>query len=395
MNTLKAMTLIGTTIALTAMLGPHNASAGIDAGGKPKSSRGSVTAFGSIYVNGVRYNTDNAVFIINGAIGTEADLDVGEVVTVLGYADADGATGTASVVISNNVVAGPISAIDAGAGRMVVLGQQVIVGPDTAFAVRDDVQSLADLNADESVAVSGHVNAWGEVIATHVGADTGHGFDVTGTVSYVDEANHLLAINGLLVDYSSANVHGFADGTPESGEIVSITASGIDAGGSTVASEVVASSSALVGTAGESADVEGLVTTYSAPWNFEVDGTPIKLRWGTRYEGGWIFDLGTDRKLEVEGEFDANGRLVADRIIFEGAATTSIRGHVDAVNGDTVIVDGVAVLMRDDTAYQDDSDYGERRFTTDSLNAGDFVEVAAYEVGGQAVATRLEREDED
>ena len=393
MNTLKAMTLLGTTIALTAMLGPDTADAGIDAGGSPKSSRGSVTAFGSIYVNGVRYNTDNALFIIDGAIGTEADLEVGEIVTVLGFAE--GATGTASVVISDNVVAGPITAIDADSGRMAVLGQQVIVGPDTAFAVADGLESLADLGTNDNVAVSGHVNAWGEILATHIGRDSGHGFDATGTVNYVDDANQQLVINGMLVDYSAANMQGFSNGAPESGDIVSIKAEGIDAGGSTVASQVLVSSQVLVGQAGQDADIEGLVTTYNAPWDFEVDGTPIKLGWGTRYEGGWIFDLGLDRKLEVEGKFDSDGRLVAERIIFEGEATTSIHGQVDAVYGDTVIVDGLAVLMRDDTAYQDGSDYGERRFTTANLHAGDYVEIAAYTDDGDVIATRLERDDDD
>ena len=394
MNTLKAMTLFGITIALAAMLGHEPVHAGIDAGGKPKYSKGRVTTFGSIYVNGVRYNTDNALFIINGAIGTESDLTVGQVVTVLGAEDVNGTTGTADVVISNNAVAGPVSGIDASAGRLVVLGQPVIVDAGSSFSVGEGVESIADLNSGDVVAVSGHVNAYGEIVATHIsGADNGS-YDVTGDVAFVDDSTYLIGINGLLVDYSAANLHGFDKGSPEVGQTVSVTGQGIDAGGVMVASSVAPTTRSVSGSAGESADVEGLVTNYGAPWNFAVDGTPVKLKWGTKFEGGWLFDLGLDRKLEVEGEFDANGRLVADRIIFEGDATGRVSGYVSAVDGDTVVVDGLAVQMRDTTEYEDDSDYGVRRFTAEDLHAGDYVDMAVYSSAGKVIATRLER-DED
>ena len=43
-------------------------------------SLGTVTTFGSIVVNGVRYDTANATFIHDGTASTESDLDVGDVV---------------------------------------------------------------------------------------------------------------------------------------------------------------------------------------------------------------------------------------------------------------------------------------------------------------------------
>ena len=86
MNARKSMSLIGAAIVIGVGVTGKDAFAGIDRGGKTddpnrekdKVSRGEVTGFGSVYVNGVRYATDSAAFLINGRLGTEADLSVGQ-----------------------------------------------------------------------------------------------------------------------------------------------------------------------------------------------------------------------------------------------------------------------------------------------------------------------------
>ena len=83
MNAKKLLVLTGVAIVIAASGSSQLANAGIDAGGRPGSSTGSVNRIGSIYVNGVRFNTDNAVFIIVGRLGDESELDVGQVVSVL------------------------------------------------------------------------------------------------------------------------------------------------------------------------------------------------------------------------------------------------------------------------------------------------------------------------
>ena len=45
-------------------------------------SSGAITGFGSVFVNGVRFETSSAAFMINGKPGTQADLRVGHVVRI-------------------------------------------------------------------------------------------------------------------------------------------------------------------------------------------------------------------------------------------------------------------------------------------------------------------------
>lgn len=71
-------------------------SAGISGSGK---AIGVITQFGSIFVNGVEYDTSEAIIIVNGVIATEDDLGVGMVVFIQGTVNEDGVTGVAEVVI--------------------------------------------------------------------------------------------------------------------------------------------------------------------------------------------------------------------------------------------------------------------------------------------------------
>jgi len=97
-------------------------------------STGTVTGIGSITVNGVKFNTDNAEIYVEGtrvddpslADGDELSLrgfgfSEGQVVRVVGSFNADGKTGTADAVYYNDSIEGPvenITPLDAGPSKM-------------------------------------------------------------------------------------------------------------------------------------------------------------------------------------------------------------------------------------------------------------------------------------
>ena len=94
---------------------------------------GPVTTFGSIVVNGVRYDTTSTEFTVDGAPGSESDLRVGDIVIVSGTVNEDGVTGTANSVIYDDIVTGPVESIDVAANSLVVMGQIVLVRSETLF----------------------------------------------------------------------------------------------------------------------------------------------------------------------------------------------------------------------------------------------------------------------
>ena len=99
-------------------------------------SFGPITGFGSIFVNGVEFDTKGAAITIDGKPAMEGDLREGMVVTVQGTID--GETGVGAAVIVESSVRGPVDedVTDANARTIQVLGQTIHV---------DDTVVLEDL----------------------------------------------------------------------------------------------------------------------------------------------------------------------------------------------------------------------------------------------------------
>ena len=404
MNARKSMSLIGAAIVIGIGVSAQTAFADIDRGGKTdnedrekkKVSRGQVTGFGSVFVNGVRYNTDAAVFLINGSLGSETDLSVGQIVTVYGaYDDATG-EGTADVVVSESAVEGPVSMLDVSNGRMSVLGQTVFFNTDTAWSLTDSDDGFEDIGAGDVIAISGYRNADGDIVATLVTDRLSDSdFDVTGLIGSVDPASTTFWIDGLSVDYGSANLFGLAGGMPTIGQRVDVTGAILNASGQLVATSVAADTDKISVGAGTAGEVEGLVTARHA-WNeFDIDGTTVRFGAQTRFVDGWIFGLARDTKLEVEGSFDVNGVLLAERIRFERSSDLRTSGFVEFVDGDSFIVGGQFVTVTPETAWEDDSDEDDRRFSINAMRTGDYITVQGYGSGSGITATRIERDDDD
>lgn len=385
--------MTGVAVAIAAAGGPL-ATAGIDAGGSPIKTGGSITQIGSIYVNGARYDTSNALFIIDGRIGDESELHVGQVVSLYGTIDDAGDNGVAWIVYYDDSLQGPVAGVDAAAGQMTVLGQTVLVDETTAFELRSDAKSLDGLSANDAIAVSGFEDADGNIVATWIGdAASAASQELNGRVTAADPESLSFAINGLSVDYAAANVYDFATGAPGIGDAVEISGTLDAASGRFVAEHVWSANATVSEVADTRGALEGYITARSGLTRFEVGGAPVRVAWSTAYENGWFFGLQLNSKVEVEGRYDSDGVLVADRVEFEQAPDVRIDGTVDAVIGDVVYVDGIAVRVTLETAFEDDSDSDERRFGTSSLEAGDQVTIQASSSGGAMIATRLERDD--
>ena len=82
-------------LALFAMV----AQGGINGGGR---ARGTITAFGSVFVNGVEYDLSGSTIVVNGVATTEDKLRVGQVVTVAGVVNGDLVTGQANSLAAAN-----------------------------------------------------------------------------------------------------------------------------------------------------------------------------------------------------------------------------------------------------------------------------------------------------
>jgi hypothetical protein len=118
---------------------------------------GTLTGFGSIYVNGTRFDTSRAVYKVDGSDAfDDSALGVGMKVKVKGTKSPDGRTGTADSVYYDDDLDGPIenlNEIDLDTKSFTVFGQLVIV--DAKRTVFDDVR-FDTLANGQVVEISGY-----------------------------------------------------------------------------------------------------------------------------------------------------------------------------------------------------------------------------------------------
>ena len=157
-----------------------------------KSVVGTITGFGSIYVNGVEYDTNGASYDVDDASASnDSALAVGMVVKVQGSVNADGRTGSASSISYDDEIEGIVEDLVADANdpsvkTFTVMNTVVRVAQNsTNFDGEDDASFSFDtiMNGD-NVEVSGEYD--GDIlVASYIekqdSADDD--FEAKGTVS--------------------------------------------------------------------------------------------------------------------------------------------------------------------------------------------------------------------
>lgn len=359
---------------------------------------GPVTGFGSVIVNGVTYDTSSATFDVDGVAGTQDDLELGHYVVVTGTISDDGTTGTANNVTFGDNVEGPVSSVDSAAGTIIVLGQTVVIDGGTSI----DDSCPATLNALTGVAaveVSGPVRADGTIVATRIECKAIAGeMEVTGVVSNLNAGAMTFQINALVVDYSAAMVDNFPTaGVINEGDPVEAKGNGLGGAGELLATRVEYKGGDFANDEGNHAEIEGFITRFASTSDFDVSGIPVTTNGSTVYEGGAAGDLGLNLKVEVEGEFNSAGMLLANRVEIKQATNVRVVGRIDSVSGSTVRVLNIPIVTDAlTTRFEDQSDARVEPLTAGDLRVDDYIEVRGQEMpagSGELAAVRLERDD--
>jgi len=360
---------------------------------------GEITGFGSIYVNGVRYNTDNAEVYKDGVqVSDDRELSEGMVVRVEGSHDGEA---SAERVYYEELIKGPVDAVDAGNSQMTVMGQTVHVDAGTVF---DSGTSLANFVIGDMAEVSGHAQADGSIRATYIEEKSGASVDeyeLIGSASGVDTTGKTFMIGGLTINYTSADVSDLTGGNPTEGMLVEVKDSLM---------AYTATSLSLDATKVEpinpfegmdhddELEIEGIVQDSSGlPDSFVMNDIMVLITADTELEFGDITLIQDGVRLEVEGYLDSTGTsLVADEIQFEDH-DSRVSATVSTVNtgeGTITLLSGtMTVHTTDTTEYSDDRD-DVPGFDLSSIAIDDYLEIEGYEgASGDFIATSIERKE--
>jgi Domain of unknown function (DUF5666) len=329
---------------------------GVETGGTgPTGSstiEGPITGFGSIVVGGVRFDD-------RGASVTDADdrafardaLRLGMVVTVDSdrpVVDASGTRrATATRVRLGGDQLGPVQSIQLAAARVVVLGQTVQLTPATA--IEGVSGGLAALAVGDVLEVHGFpaLGLLGvDMVATRIErrAAPAAAYRVRGIARDVNlaAAPPTLRVGAQTFDLAGAAVPaGLANGA-----VVRLSAATAARNGLWPVTAVAVDARLLDDR--DEAEIEGLITAFTSPASFAVNGVTVDAS-GASFPDG-VAGLALGARVEVEGRLAA-GVLVASRVELrsddeEREEGVDLRGAISAFNATTrtFVVRGVTVF---------------------------------------------------
>ena len=300
--------------AVTALMLSGCGGSGSSNGDEQVMSRGVITGFGSIYVNGRRFLTDDARFDVDDDSGDESDLRIGMVVTVVGYSDDD--DDYADRVIYDNELKGPVSNIqidlsDATRKTLTILGQSVLVDSNTTI---DDDGNLSfdTIAVGDVLEVSGFSDGSG-FIATHIELqDNGDEIEIKGEIENL--STDQFEIRGFTVSY---------DHTTEIDDDIAVLANGLyvevegrlDLAGTTLIAEEIEREDLDYMDDSDDVEIEGVISGYDASTRRFMLASQLVDASNAEIEPSGLV-LGDGLFVEVEG-YLAGGILFADEVELE------------------------------------------------------------------------------
>ncbi len=372
--------------------------------------QGKVTGFGSIYVNGAKFDTDTSQFIVDGnTSASQDDLAVGMIVT-LGVETENGVyTGKALDVVYDDEIEGPIAVIPgveinpSGTEKTVqVFGQTIVISDTTTLFKDTDFSSIA---VNDLIEVSGYRVSSNMINATYIknngvlnlgssevelrgvieslSAGAAPSFEIDGVMITTDGFTQIEVPNGVLAEGQYVEVEGIIQAA------LSVYAEEIEFEGDGFGDEV------------DDISLEGVIANYTSIADFEIDGQPIDASQASLEPSNAAMLLDDGVTVEVEGDIVA-GVLIADELeVEEGSA--ELRSFVGIVNTAipqfTVLYSTAgSVLVRTDsqTIFEDEAGSNPLpNFTIFDLNPTDYVKVEGREVNGEVVASTVKRTDAD
>jgi hypothetical protein len=376
------------------------------------SSVGPVSGFGSVFVNGIKFETEEvgAEFVINGiSTGTDDDLQKGMILRIEGEWRDDG-TGEAQVVEYDDTFRGQVTTFNGldpeGAGNFEILGQTITISPQTVIRLETGATSL---NNDDYVRVSAWRDGPGYRASLVEVVDASAEVEIEGPVDAgsVDLGNNTFAINGQLVSYSeptfqnSELTEAELEDLISGGQFVEVEGS-LDIPGEISANKVgLADDRRFQGTNGEDIEITGPVNSFTGGDTFSINGIPVDILDDTRFDDLVRADLVDGLLVEVEGDV-SDGVVQAEEIsLREGNA--EVKGPITESSQNeqlqTFDVGGVRVQLIAQTLITDGNGTVIRRDFSDLIDGLD-VEVEGIELTDDAgdafiQALKIEVEQED
>lgn len=382
--TMRLAVVVGAFLLLSCG-GGEGEVAGIDRGGSRLSVTGPINGFGSVIINGVHYNTDNADIYVRGEPSDELQLDVGDYVTVVGLINSAG-EGIAHEVHFQPKVTGRIESRDPLRNRVTVLGQVIQLEKDTNYGFSILPRNIEGLATGYTISVSGITDSDNVIHASRVERVSTVEAEVAGTITQHNTDLQVFYLNELRVEYAFAALPGaLVEGQP-------VVVRGALAEGVFHASNVSFNTDYRKLSDIPNLEFRGYITPLSTGY-FEIDGVPAQITPSTVFDGGDSQSLSANDQVRARGRLQDNV-LQIEYLHFVSTPVMQAYGKIDAIDTvdpepayvGSVTVGGFTYKLRADTRLIGD---WEQRITVADLRSDSSVYVSAFSEGENLVAASL------
>ncbi len=360
---------------------------------------GRVTGFGSVFVDGVEYETDNTQITVNGVPADESALKLGMVVLLRG--NSDGSHGEAfNIDVSDEIHGFVDENLTGSGGALQVMGQTVYSDPLTVFeSAVAGITTIAAIPQGAIVEISGYRDADGALFATRIelkklALDPGDEVSVKGRIEALDENAKRLTLGTMGVDYSQAEIKDvlivgrFYEISSRQGRS--------PISGDLIADEIEAAEDAAdqINTdEGEQIKLEGRIDKLLTANLFTLNGLEILVNQETEFEDGDREQLAENALIKVRGHLNEQGQVSADEIEFHSEIYTEIEGIVSRVDSsnNTLTIGNSLIHYSSETLVKDEWKE-DRSFNLQQIRVGDELEIdTTQDASGNLFAVKLIR----
>jgi Domain of unknown function (DUF5666) len=284
----------------------------VGTGGTGAFSVGAITGFGSVIVNGVRFDDSSPSLSVSDDEGPRSlgDLRLGMVVKVEGSTSTSGsASATASSIVFDSELLGPANVTNTSPKAITVIGQKVLTSNATVFdaslpAGMDSIQS------GDVLEVHGFLNpVFNELQATFIERKTGlpTKYKISGNVSKLSSGSKTFQIGNETISFASLSGSNLPSNLADDLAVkVRLAPPAPNASGIWTATRVRQNKDALPDK--EEAEVEGVVTAFTSTSTFSVGNVVVNAANASFRDGSANVFLGA--RVEVKGSL-VGGVLVA------------------------------------------------------------------------------------
>jgi len=354
---------------------------------------GPITQFSSIYVNGTKYEIDDAELeFVNGTGASE--LSIGMMVQVnADWQQQTNGVFNAQKVTFDHQIEGPIKAVvhHGETTLLDILGSTVVIASDTII----DKSISGAFNVGAVVTVSGISNEKGQLLATYIALRSeryseGQQIELESLIDSINERDQILQLNTMDVDVSWATWKKSSLQTVVVGSRVEVVGQYDAASNRVIARKVRVKNNNLSVNKGNKLNIDTIISRYQSIKQFRLNGYTANA-FEAEILHGEPSHLANGVRVRATGWINVDGIFEVHTLRIKPDANFAVKVQVNSINRSAGEINflNLSAYTQSDTVYQSKLKSPNKYFSIDDIQPGDWIEIKGVEEGDRLSISQI------